>query len=308
MTSTTQSTADKSPNALEHRNAAGAMDVDSSTNGISMDEALAALGNEISGLMIKIATAGNKPRSVIDPWKDLLKAKRSDFQELTEMSALLSSGGSSAVSSGSHSSLAGVVSATNIVPNGLPLFQWPGFVRDDKREIFADIEECLRRFEDVLNSHSLDCDYNWYRLLPRCLGQDSRDWLNEFVKADGNDVPWHTLKGAITVRYGVPKEQLRFGRIREFLACTKAEQESIDTFLERFKRLRAKSGISDKYVIAMVFFDAFPEDTARLIMVSMGHANESCFYDIEYVSAAARRVDIAKRDKFGHDASSAGAT
>jgi len=85
---------------------------------------------------------------------------------------------------------------------------------------FAGIEECLRRFEDVLISHDLNLDLNWYRLLPRCLSQDLRDWLNEFVKAAWRDVPWSMLKGAIISRYGAAKEQLRFGRIREFLSCT----------------------------------------------------------------------------------------
>lgn len=77
--------------------------------------------------------------------------------------------------------------------------------------MFADIEDCLCWFEDVWNSHSLDYDYNWYRLLPRCLGQDLRNRLNEFIKAAGNVFPWMTLIGAIVARYGVPKEQLCFG-------------------------------------------------------------------------------------------------
>ncbi|CAO3607465.1 unnamed protein product, partial [Mucor fragilis] len=156
-------------------------------------------------------------------------------------------------------------------------------------------------------THSLNFDEHWHRLLPRCLGQDQCEWLNEFVKAAGSNVSWTVLKGAINARYGVPKEWLRFGRIREFLTCSKTEQETLDAFLDRFKRLRAKSGVSDKHVVAMVFFDAFPEAIARLIMVSMGQANESCFYDIEYVASVARRVDLAKCDKIGHGASSSAA-
>lgn len=134
------------------------------------------------------------------------------------------------------------------------------------------------------------------------------EWLKEFVKAAGGNVSWTVLKGGISTRYGVPKEWLRFRKIREFQTCNKSEQETLDNFLDRFKRLRAKSGIRDKLVIAMMFFDAFPDATACLIMMTMAQAEESCFYDdIDYVSAIARRVDIANRDKVGHTAASAGA-
>lgn len=87
------------------------------------------------------------------------------------------------------------------------------------------------------------------------------------------------LKGAINTRYGVPKEWLCFGRAPEFLTCSKTEQEPLDAFLDCFKRLRAK------YAISLLFFDAFPEAIARLIMMSMGQASESCFYGIEYMFA-----------------------
>ncbi|GAN03169.1 hypothetical protein MAM1_0035c02620 [Mucor ambiguus] len=65
MTSTTQSS-DVSPNPLDSVPAAGVMEVDSAVEDISMKDALAALEKEISGLMVKIAMAGSKPRSVVD--------------------------------------------------------------------------------------------------------------------------------------------------------------------------------------------------------------------------------------------------
>jgi hypothetical protein len=61
--------------------------------------------------------------------------------------------------------------------------------------------------------------------------------------------------------------------------------------------------VSDKYVIAKVFFDAFPKSTSRLIMVSMGQAPESAYYDVDYVSAVARRLDIAVDERIGKVAS-----
>lgn len=162
------------------------------------------------------------------------------------MSALLSSVGFSAAA----------VRTPIIVPNNLPLFQWPDYIMNDKCEVFDDIEDSFCRFEDILYSHGLNYDYNWRRLLPLCIRQGLRDWLSDFVKAAGNDAPWHTLKGAIIARYGVPKAPLRFGRIREFLACTKEEQEPIDVFLQRLMRLRAESGATDDHPVVKVFVDA----------------------------------------------------
>ncbi|GAN03170.1 hypothetical protein MAM1_0035c02621 [Mucor ambiguus] len=225
------------------------------------------------------------------------------------MATLMSSGGSSGgvfPAAGPQAVLSSEVNLANFVPPDLPLFQWPGSMLDEKREPFPSIEGCICRFEDILNSHRMVLDVHWLRLLPRCLGHDLRDWLNEFVKAAGTGVLWTALKVAIIARYGTPKEQLRFGRIRGFLACTKSDEEPIDSFLERFKSLKSKSGVTDKHVVAMVFFDAFPEAASRLMMISMGQADESCFYDLDFVSAVARRVDLAKRDRVDYNASSGG--
>jgi hypothetical protein len=93
MTPTNRSS-DVSPNPLDSVPAAGAMEVDSAVKkNISMKDALAALEKEIYGLMVKIAMAGSKPCSVVDSWKSILMVKRSDFQELTELGTLMSSGG-----------------------------------------------------------------------------------------------------------------------------------------------------------------------------------------------------------------------
>ena len=273
---------------------------------MSLDDAIRRLHDEVNNLAIEIASAGNKPKDEVDPLRKLLEDRKADLTSLMGISNLTSAG--LGVNSGLQGNAAVSPAGVNtVVPNGLPLFQWSGFIRDSKRESFADIEECLQRFEDVLNSHGLEYDAHWFRLLPRCLGHDLRDWLNEFVQANGSAVSWSVLKDAIVGRYGIPKEQLRFSRIREFLSCSKLESESVDAFLERFKSLKARAEVSDKYIVAKVFFDAFPESTCRLIMVAMGHATESSFYDIDYVCAVARRMGIAVDKRLGKIASGGGA-
>lgn len=184
----------------------------------------------------------------------------------------------------------------SVIPGGLSLFQWIGAVRDDKKEVFADTEEYLHNFEeDVLSSHTLSFDKHWFRLLPRCLSNGLCDWLNEYVLASGSKTSGVTLKSTITGRYGVPKEQLRFERIRMSLGCVKQ-----DSFLERFKALKAKPEVSDRFVIAKVFFDAFPQSISRLIMVAMSQAPEFSFYNLDYASAVASKIDNAVDKKKSH--------
>jgi transposase InsO family protein len=254
----------------------------------NFEAALKQLRQDVLVLGVQIATAGNRPREEVDPLLLLLRQKKTDLQALEEVNSMMSS-----LSADSSVGNQNVSSSSSVVPSGLPLFQWVGSIRDEKKEVFADIEECLRRFEDVLSSHTLSFDKHWFRLLPRCLSNDLRDWLNEYVLASGSKVSWITLKAAITGRYGVPKEQLRFERIREFLSCNKLEGETVDGFLERFKTLKAKAEVTDRFVVAKVFFDAFPKSVSRLIMVAMSQASEASFYDLEYVSAVARRIDNA---------------
>lgn len=258
MPLTIQSSAEKVPSALIHTNAAGAMDADSTTGGESLGDALAALRKEISGLILKIANTGNEPCSVIAH----LERKISDLQSMSEASGLLSVSGASVANKSQASPLSGAVSAPVIVPDNLPLFQWSDYIVDDKSRIFTDVQDCLRRFEDVLFSYGLDYDHSWRRLLPICFCQGMRDWLSDFVKTAGNDAPWHTLKDVMIQRYGVFKVLPCFDRIRKFMNCTMEEQESVDTFLERFRRLRAESGINDKHLIAKVFVDAMCRESS----------------------------------------------
>ncbi|CEP17705.1 hypothetical protein [Parasitella parasitica] len=241
---------------------------------ISVVDAFKQLKGEISVLFVRIATVGSKPRSEIDPLVAFLNRKKADLESLEGVVGMLALGvarSEFSVTSILHH-FAGVA-RNNVVPDGLPLFQWTGF--------------------------SWYMDVNWCRLLPRCLSNDLRDWLNEFLplSVSGACVTWSALKSAISGRYGVQNEQLRFACIREFLACSKRDSESVVVFVERFKSLRAKSGISDKYVYALVFFDAFPEATANLMTVAMGQASEQSIYDINYLSAVARQLDMAVGSK-----------
>jgi len=256
---------------------------------LSYKDAVEQLRKEVQGLIAAVAISGDKTVEESNALKAVMDRKCSDLEAIEKALSMVSPNqGSPQVTVVSQGSANG----NSIVPSDLPLFQWSGRVKDEKKEVFADIEECCRRFSDKLTSYQLDLDQHWYRLLPPCLPGDLRNWLNEFIKATGSTVSWATLKGAIIGRFGTPKEQLKFERIREFLRCTKENEESVDGFVERFKGLRARADITDKCIVAMVFFDAFPKDTARLLMVAMSQAPESSFYDIDYVSSLVRKMDM----------------
>ena len=53
-----------------------------------------------------------------------------------------------------------------VVPVDLPLLQWSGNVFDRSKTVFGSVQECLNRFEDIVESYSQDLDAAWCRLLP----------------------------------------------------------------------------------------------------------------------------------------------
>ncbi|CEP08778.1 hypothetical protein, partial, partial [Parasitella parasitica] len=137
-------------------------------------------GTELNDLAIKIATAGDKPASQVDPWIKELEVKKNRMKELQDLAG--STATSSLTSHIGDTSSHQPAGHSYLVPNGLPYFQWDGMVTDTSLPIFADLDSCLLRFEDILQSHGLDFDAHWSRLLPRFLGTDLREWLNEYVK------------------------------------------------------------------------------------------------------------------------------
>ncbi|CEP06965.1 hypothetical protein, partial, partial [Parasitella parasitica] len=133
---------------------------------MGLEEALSALQMELNGLAVKIATAGNKSASEVDPWVEELKVKTARMEELQKLVNLTSSVASSASVASGSSHMTNNFSV--VVPAGLPYFQWEGMVSDSRQTVFADLDACLLRFEDVLQSHGLDFNSHWSRLLPRC--------------------------------------------------------------------------------------------------------------------------------------------
>ncbi|KAG2189927.1 hypothetical protein INT46_011391 [Mucor plumbeus] len=117
------------------------------------------LRKKVTSLSLRVATAGNKPRSEIDPLVFSLNQKEPNLQALEDVASLVSStdssGSPSAVSSNLNLSTKSA-NRNSVVPSNFPLFQWDGCVCDSKAKVSADIEECLCRFEDALSSHSVD--------------------------------------------------------------------------------------------------------------------------------------------------------
>jgi len=63
----------------------------------------------------------------------------------------------------------------------------------NKKHLFLTIKNKLVKnevalIEGVLNSHGLDFDSNWLRLLLRCLGHDLRETIYQAVKNQGNSI------------------------------------------------------------------------------------------------------------------------
>ncbi|OBZ84416.1 hypothetical protein A0J61_07534 [Choanephora cucurbitarum] len=57
------------------------------------------------------------------------------------------------------------IAQTGYVPTNLPYFQWKGYVVDRNHSIYSTPDECVREFENILNSYSLSVEGNWRRSL-----------------------------------------------------------------------------------------------------------------------------------------------
>ncbi|CEP16295.1 hypothetical protein [Parasitella parasitica] len=148
------------------------------TTTMGLSQGFSSLRTELNDFAIKIATAGDKPASQVDPWIKELKVKKNRMKELQDLAGLTAN--LSLTSQGGHASSHQPAGHSYLVPDGIPYFQWDGM--------------CLLRFEDVLQSHGLDFDAHWSRLLPRCLGTDLREWPNEYVKLTyGETLTWDVL-------------------------------------------------------------------------------------------------------------------
>ncbi|KAL9536467.1 hypothetical protein PS6_011888, partial [Mucor atramentarius] len=121
-------------------------------------KAIQDLQDELKTLAINIATAGKKPASEVDPWIKELKVKKNRMKELQELNDDMDGG---SVTPATVASMSSRGQGSFLVPAGLPLFQWEGMVVDNTRTVYADMDACVLRFEDILQSHGLDFDVHW---------------------------------------------------------------------------------------------------------------------------------------------------
>ncbi|CEP15067.1 hypothetical protein [Parasitella parasitica] len=96
----------------------------SATTTMGLSQALSSLGTELNDLAIKIATAGDKPASQVDPWIKELKVKKNRMKELQDLAGLTAT--SSLTSQVGDASSHQPAGHSYLVPNGLPYFQWDG--------------------------------------------------------------------------------------------------------------------------------------------------------------------------------------
>ncbi|CEP09799.1 hypothetical protein [Parasitella parasitica] len=111
--------------------------------------------------------------------------------------------------------------------------------------------------------------------------------------------PDHMVKAALVLRYGVPKEHLQLQAIRSFLHCAIRNDETVDLFLERFKKLQVKSGVVDPCVVCIVLFDSFPNSFKDVVTVAMSQVSAKKFFDPEYLINVVRRISHSVDAKDG---------
>ncbi|KAF7720669.1 hypothetical protein EC973_006604 [Apophysomyces ossiformis] len=94
------------------------------------------------------------------------------------------------------------ISHTMVLPGDLPLFQWSANVIDSKKTVFETVEECLDRFEDVVQSYRQSIDDNWHLLLPCMLSPEQRSWFDAHLRPYP-ERPWSFTHKVIMKKYGI---------------------------------------------------------------------------------------------------------
>ncbi|KAG2192078.1 hypothetical protein INT47_010124 [Mucor saturninus] len=134
---------------------------------------------------------------------------------------------------------------SKVVTRSLPLFRKEGLAAaGPEGHVFVDVKTSLMNFADVMNSHGIDLNDNYLRLLPPFLFGTTRIWnedcINKF-KSTYQRVPnWQEFSVAIQERYGLNAQEERNNCVRELNIITMLPTENIQAFIDCFNSLRRR--------------------------------------------------------------------
>ena len=122
-----------------------------------------------------------------------------------------------------------------IVPQNLPSFRTAKF--DD----IKDLNIFFENLERIMNAYGLNCNNNWARILPLCVGPQIVEWINAFIPITAE---WTTVKEKINITFGDPMATIKYQK--QLTNIKMQKDESVLGFCTRFHMLAHKAKIDDQ--------------------------------------------------------------
>ncbi|KAG2214870.1 hypothetical protein INT45_003021, partial [Circinella minor] len=180
-------------------------------------------------------------------------------------------------------------SSRNVVPSDLPILQWTGNVHDNTKPVFASIQECLDRFEDIIESYGQDININWCRLLPRMLSTDQRSWFIDHLKPHAA-LDWSFARKTLVNKYGIQDADRQAQFLQELFALRMGRDDSVELHTDRFHKLRREAGCEDSLVMAALYVKSLLPELAQHVTLGQAHLSQDKRATIDHAANLARRL------------------
>ena len=157
-------------------------------------------------------------------------------------------------------------------------------------EVFESVDHYLRTFESILNSSSLDLEAQWAKLLPLCMPNGDRAWVDKTLLKCGS---WAEAKQVFSRRFGSAVITRRNTDL--VFTMTMSSSESIMDYSCRFQQAVYNAGlqlddprVADRFMASLIL----PVQTAVRITLVREQGTESWTVD---------RITQVARDVLGDD-------
>ncbi|KAG1318289.1 hypothetical protein G6F62_012434 [Rhizopus arrhizus] len=144
----------------------------------------------------------------------------------------------------------------HIIPSDLPVWQWRGNVWKKDADIHDSVEDLLDTFSLIVESNGLSADASWSRLVPIKMNRDQRSWFNEVLK--GRDLTWSEVRKIIVKTYATQDVAQELEHMDQLLSLKMLSTESIESFTDRFQRIRRAAKWDDDIKTASIYKRALP--------------------------------------------------
>lgn len=174
------------------------------------------------------------------------------------------------------------------IPADLPTWQWTGNVWNDSAVVHDTVEDLLSVFEMMVQSNGLDLDADWSRLAPIRMSADQRSWYNESLRNQG--YPWDVARAMIIETYAAEHQDNVAQLVEELVVMRMSVEESVESFTDRFHRVRRAAKWENNLVAAIVYKRALPDALMNEIDRALLITPLSAADNISKITTIARKI------------------